>query len=147
MLGCAHSRGVMRQSETEAVVHLRTFVSLEAAYSASNGGYFDTPACLLDAQKCVPGYPASGPPFLTPELAQPPVGYRALFHPGPAAPNVFEPAISKTSVTSYAYTLEPSTPGARWLCADDRPTICVSGRTVSSPLPGRCPSSCGSLLP
>jgi hypothetical protein len=129
-------------------VHLRILVSSEAAYSANNGWYFDGPECLLDAPKCLPTYPVSGPPFLTPEFAQPPKGYRARFHPGAAAPEgALGPTMSKSSVTSYAYTLEPSVPGVRWFCADNRPTLCVSERALASQLPGRCPTTCKSILP
>jgi hypothetical protein len=147
-LGCAHAKAVMRPSETDAVVHLRVLVSSEAAYSANNGWYFDTPECLLNAPRCLPTYPASGPPFLTQEFAQPPAGYRARFHPGAVpASSSLGPTMSKSSVASYAYTLEPTVRGARWLCADNRPALCVSDRAFASRLPGRCPNSCQSLLP
>lgn len=148
MLACAHAKGVMHPSEADAVVHLRILVSSEAAYSANNGWYFDRPECLLDAPRCLPTYPASGPPFLTPEFVQPPGGYRAKFHPGAAAPPAaIGPTMSKSSVISYAYTLEPAAANARWFCADNRPTLCVSEQALRSDLPGRCPSSCRSLLP
>lgn len=148
LIGCAHASTAIRPSETEAVVHLRIVVSSEAAYSANNGWYFDSLECLLDAPKCLLTYPVSGPPFLTAEFAQPPPGYRARFHPGPAPPTgTLGPAMSKSSVTSYAYTLAPSVPGARWFCADNRPTLCVSEQALASPLPGRCPKNCQSILP
>jgi hypothetical protein len=148
MIACAHTSTAIRPSETEAVVHLRIIVSSEAAYSANNGWYFDDLQCLLDAPKCLPTYPASGPPFLTAEFAQPPRGYRAQFHPGPAPPTAsLGPAMSKSSVVSYAYTLAPAAPGARWFCADNRPTLCVSQAALASALPGRCPKKCRSILP
>jgi hypothetical protein len=147
-MACAHSDFMTRPAETEAVVHLRVIVSSEAAYSANNGWYFDSPACLLDATKCLPTYPVSGPPFLTPEFPGPPPGYRAAFHPGPRAPaTALGPTMSRSSLESYAYVLEPTRPGARWFCADNRPTLCYAERPLPMTESGRCPKACKNILP
>jgi hypothetical protein len=146
-VACAHAAFVMRPAETEALVHLRVIVSSEAAYSANNGWYFDSLACLLEATKCLPTYPASGPPFLTPEFGAPPAGYRAAFHPGPQVPAaVLGPTMSRSSLERYAYTLEPTVPGARWFCADNRPTLCYAERALPLAEAGRCPKACKDIL-
>jgi hypothetical protein len=148
LAACAHSAFVMRPVEAPAIVHVRAFISFEAAYSSVNGGHFDSPTCLLDPAKCIPDYLASEPRFLTEQFVAPPAGYRAVFHPGPPVPEIAaSPTISKSSLESYAVTLEPAEPGGRWFCGDNRPTICYAEAPMRMVQPGRCPPSCRSIVP
>lgn len=56
-------------NEAQAIGDIRTVISAEMAYSASNLGRFDWLECLAGPTACLPGYPSTGPVFLDQELA------------------------------------------------------------------------------
>ena len=144
-------RARVSANESGAIGDLRTMISAQAAYQTANGGFYDSPECLAAPQGCIPGYPATGPTFLDPTLAsaREKMGYVGTFHPGPA-PAQLDPAThSRTSLTSYAYVLVPTTPGrtgVRAFCGDHSGTVCYT-HTGSSPAveEGACPPPPGCI--
>jgi hypothetical protein len=118
-----------------------TVISGEAAYQASNQGYYDTLVCLGKPSGCLPDYPADGPPFLTAELASLATkdGYRRRFDPGAPAPKV--PAASRSSLQSYAYWLIPEPPAAGKVarCGDATGIICDMPNATAPATKGECP--------
>ena len=144
VFGCAHSRFALRPTETEAVVHLRAFLSYEAAYSFHNKGFFDSPACLPNPAQCLPDYPPDGPSLLSAEMAAPVPGYRKVFHPGPH-PTELTGGVSRSSIQSYSFTLEPVEAGRRWFCGDSTGRLCYSPTALVGAEGGQCPSSCRDL--
>jgi hypothetical protein len=122
-------------NEQVVVGDIRTVISAEAAYQASNGGYYDAElSCLSSPVRCIPGYPPNAPTFLDRALASatPQSGYAREFHAGPLAPNL--PAFaSPHSVLVYAYTAVPTEPGrtgVRSFCGDSSGVVvfCADGR-------------------
>ena len=140
-------RARVSANEAAAIGDIRTVISAEAAYQSSNGGFYDTPACLA-TPTCIPGYAATSPTFLDTNLGLVPgakQGYNRTFNPG-AAPVTGLTSISGTSMTSYAYVATPITQdqtGVRGFAADASGVVCQtpdgtdpSGGNPS--LPGTC---------
>ena len=148
-----------RQSgnEATAIGRVHAVVAAEMAYAAGNGGYYDVPGCLSEPRRCVPS--AEGTPFVSGDvLADGP--YTATFYPGEAAPLVpgRTPALSPSSLVSFAYVLVPATPGAgtRAFCGDATGLVRASNspfRPLEEIPPailfklGRCPETWASLQP
>jgi len=141
-------RARISANESTAIGDIRTVISAEAAYQASNAGQYDTLECLAAPLRCIPSYPPSGPTFLdsAPTQAEK-TGYRRRFHPGPPADAAGRgTSYSPSSVTSYAYVAEPihaGQTGVRAFCGDDTGIVCeVADGKVSPIVDGRCPSDC-----
>jgi hypothetical protein len=134
------------------------WVSAEAAYESVNFGFDDTPECLQNPARCLPDYPAVGPPFLPTKAWTGTVGYfRRRFVPGAAVPSADRPlGASASSVRSYAYVAVPAEPdgriglvwraagrslaGVRSFCADSTGRICASDAgTEPRIVDGLCP--------
>ena len=143
--GCAHGAFLMRDAETPAIVHLRVFITYEAAYSSQNGGFFDNPGCLQEPAKCVPDFPSDVPWPFSKDVALPPPGYQVTFFPGPTAPKVQGGRTSESSILSFSILLEPTQSGRRWLCGDSRGTLCYSETAIKGAEVGTCPSSCRTI--
>jgi type II secretory pathway pseudopilin PulG len=141
-------RARVSANESTAIGDIRTVISAEAAYQASNAGKYDTLQCLAAPSRCIPSYPPSGPTFLDSGLTQAEkTGYRRRFHPGPPADAAGRgTSYSPSSVTAYAYVAEPmhvGKTGVRAFCGDDTGLVCeVADGRVSPVVDGRCPSEC-----
>ena len=106
-----------------AISHLRSIVSAEQAYSSANFGPFGSLECLAVPHKCVPGYPADAPIFLSStDDAEERTRHRFVFHPGPEA-SVSDPLGQRYSgFRSFAVTAVP--------LKADRPSFCTDGSGV-----------------
>jgi hypothetical protein len=122
-------------NESAAIGDVRTVISAQAAYQASNAGFYEARLpCLASPTGCIPQYPPNAPTFLDPQLTslQPKSGYARAFHPGPVAPQ--RPAYaSETSVLGFAYSAVPvkqGETGVRSFCGDARGAVmfCSDGR-------------------
>ncbi len=141
--------------EAQTIGEIRTMISAQAAYEASNGGFYDVPECLAAPQRCIPGYPMNAPSFVEAELGRTTAvkaGYRRVFHPGPPAdPTAIRRAgASASSLTSYAYVavpLEPERPGSnRGFCADATGRICYTADGHPPALEkGQCAVPCDTI--
>jgi hypothetical protein len=129
-----------------AIVDVRTVVSAQAAYSSTNGGFYDRLACLHKPVACVPEYPSNAPHFLDAATASARNGYTPRFDPGPAAARAR--TISRSSITSYAFWMIPDEGRTgRTICGDARGIVCtVEGRTPPI-TKGECPSEPGPCTP
>jgi hypothetical protein len=113
-----------RRSSVEAPTgDLRTINAAQQAYASANEGFFDGRLdCLVRPSACIPGYAATAPTFLLPQLAEQGLvrGYTRSFHPGPAAsPSTGSGRRSPTSVACWAMTATPSSEvGMRSYCVD-----------------------------
>jgi len=117
-------------NERGVISDLRAVLSAERAYSRVNGGFFDSRlSCLVRPAQCVPGLGADHPAFIDEQLtAQTRFGYTRNLIAGPA-PSSMSPKASQTSVTSFACTASPVSPGdtgVRAFCADSSETICFT---------------------
>jgi len=123
----------LRSREREVILALQTIMQAERTYAASNGGLFDTIACLSEPWKCVPAYPADGASFLDPtyDWLATRQDYARGFHPGPqATPDELRRLnASPSSLKSWAFTatpLHPGVTGSLGLCCDSKGRICFT---------------------
>jgi hypothetical protein len=142
-------RARISANEAAAIGDIRTVIMAEAAYQSINGGYYDRLECLAEPSRCVPGY--SGSSMLGAEIARAATknGYRRSFHAGlPASPR--PPAVSPTSMMSFAYVTVPDkkgTTGVRAFCGDHTGVICYKlDGVLPETLAGECPKECAPLL-
>jgi hypothetical protein len=116
--------------ERAAIADARAIAEAQAAYRRLNAGYFDSRLdCLRQPVRCIPGLGASQPGLVGEELtAANRAGYvRALVGGPPPSPMPI--TASRSSVTSFAYTAVPVTPGedgVRGLCADSTGALCAT---------------------
>lgn len=141
-------RARVAANEAAAIGDIRTVISAEAAYAASNGGLYDSPPCLATPGQCIPDY--KGPSFLDEGLAslESKTGYQRSFEPGPPA-DTSGGHVSPSSVRSYAYLAVPITKGqtgVRGFCGDSSGQICYT-RDGSAPevVNGSCSETCPKL--
>jgi prepilin-type N-terminal cleavage/methylation domain-containing protein len=120
-------RARISANEAAAIGDIRTVISSEAAYHASNGGMYDLLPCLAAPSTCIPGYPLAGPTFLDPQIASlvAKQGYDRLFTPG-IPPAVLPSSFSPSSIPNYAYVAVPtsSNTGVRGFAGDASGRIC-----------------------
>jgi hypothetical protein len=136
-----------RTAAVEAVVlgDLRAIMSGESAYSAMNGGYFDTMECLVEPEACMRDAGASATSFAPASILQQRTGYLRTFHAGPAVPrgDIKASGLSPSSLVSYAIVAVPTDPasGGRSFCADSTGRLCETA-DGSSPaaVKGACPA-------
>jgi type IV pilus assembly protein PilA len=138
-------RARISANEAAAIGDTRSVIMAEAAYQSANGGYYDRLECLAEPATCIPAY--AGPSMLSAEIARAATknGYRRSFHPGaPASPR--PPAVSPTSMMSFAYATVPDkkgTTGVRAFCGDDTGVVCYKlDGVLPEALPGACPAEC-----
>jgi type II secretory pathway pseudopilin PulG len=138
-------RARVSANESAAIGDIRTVIMAEAAYQSINGGYYDRLECLAEPSGCIPGY--SGPSMLSTEIARAAMknGYRRSFHAGTAvAPR--PPAVSPTSMMSFAYATVPDkkgTTGVRAFCGDHTGVVCFKlDGVLPEALAGACPAEC-----
>lgn len=119
-------RARVSANEAGAIGDLRTVVSAQAAYQASNRGFYEGRGeCLSRPAECIPGY--SGPSFLDPmTLTSPKNGYVRELRPGtPIEPGVT--GVSPTSTNGFAIIAYPAVAGKtgiRSFCADASGRVC-----------------------
>ena len=110
--------------ESGVIGDVRSVISAEEAYQAVNGGYYDTLECLARPSSCLPSYPPNGPTFVDAHLggARTYNRYRRWLVRGPWVANG-PPAVSGTSMETYAFVAVPIDPRLRSFCADDTGVI------------------------
>jgi type II secretory pathway pseudopilin PulG len=145
-------RARVAANEAAAIGDLRTVLSAEVAYASANGNYPDRLECLIGPSKCIPGYAANAPVFLSPAMAtETRRGYAFQFHPGPPAPTevMAQGKISASSLSGFAYLAVPinqNATGIRSFCVDGSGRICASSGPEGVSVSGAtCPRSCASL--
>jgi type II secretory pathway pseudopilin PulG len=128
-------------NEASAIGALLAISSAETSYSASNGGYYDSQACLVKPAGCLPEY--RGSEFLQEELRQR-SGYVFTLGGTPAPPERAA-TTSRTSLEHFTMVAAPITPqatGTRTFCVDDSGVVrWMSARVVVPELSGACPAS------
>jgi hypothetical protein len=122
-------RSQISSNESISIADLRGMLSAQTAYSKANEGYFDSRlSCLRRPAECIPGAPTDQGPFLGAEFLPARCGYVRQLHPGlppPALPSTASPS----SLTAFAYTAAPETPGqsgVRGFCADSAGNLCFT---------------------
>jgi hypothetical protein len=145
--------GLEDAKTSAAMSEMRDILSGESAYMSSNGGYYDTLACLARVGGCIPGYGSVTYSWIKPELASLATrgGYKRRFDAGPAVPasEAKAKSASPSSLQAFAYWIipDPPEPGRRARCVDDHydDNTQVSGRicempdATAPPTKGECP--------
>jgi type IV pilus assembly protein PilA len=141
-------RARISANESAAIGDIHTVITAEAAYQSVNGGYYDRLECLAEPSGCIPGY--SGPSVLSTVIARAAMknGYQRHFNAGPAV-SPRSPAVSPTSMMSFAYVAVPDkmgTTGVRAFCGDATGRVChkIDG-VLPEPVAGTCPAECVDL--
>ena len=133
--------GMPNTDEAVAIGDLRSFVSAQATYAWSNGGYYEARLeCLTTPTMCLRDYPEDAPPFLDAVITNQSErrGYVRMFVPGAWADASAEPPSngrndfgeSETSLASYALIAVPASEsgGTRSFCVDSTGHICYTPR-------------------
>jgi hypothetical protein len=136
------SRG--RANEAAAIATLRTVLSAEAAYAASNGGGYGSLECLSNPKPCSPADP--GQAYLDKGfVAGARNGYEFEFFAGSDAPGGgSRPAGS--SLSSFAVVASPAAEDSpnRRFCGDSSMNVCAL-EDDGEPAGGACPATCKPL--
>ena len=140
-------RARMSANEAQAIGDIRTVISAEVAYAASNGGQFDQLECLAKPRECIPGYPPEGPVFLSEIPPAMQAGYHREFEVGMPADGseVAFANLSPSSVQSFVFLAYPESPstGTRGFCGDYTGRICVTvDGSRPSVVDGLCDPAC-----
>jgi hypothetical protein len=136
-------RARVSANEAAAIGDIRTVISAEATYSASNRGAYGELGCLSEPGGCLPHY--TGPRFLDSKLTslENRSGYRRAFFPGKPT------KAGSKGLSGFAYTatpLEPGTTGVRSFCGDSNGVVCADPRGAAiQPVAGACPADCTPL--
>jgi hypothetical protein len=136
-------RARVSANEAGTIGDIRTVISAQAAYQASNCGAYGPPECLASptAPGCLANY--AGPTFLDTQLASLQVksGYSRAFHPGNSlAAETGCPGAK--GLESFAYVAVPasSQTGVRAFCGDSSGMVC---QTPHGTIPGASGAGCG----
>lgn len=122
-------RARIAANEASVIGDIRTILSAEAAYQASNSGPYGTITCLSTPSGCLPGY--NGPPFLDASLAQPQAtvrGYVRRWSEVPASRG------ARGSIELFCYSATPAQPnqtGVRSFGGDSSGLIGVASGVAS----------------
>jgi len=133
-----------RANEAAAIATLRTVLSAEAAYAASNGGGYGSVECLSNPKPCSPADPGQAyldKGFVGGERN----GYEFEFFAGSdAAGSGRRPAGS--SLSSFAVVASPAAEDSanRRFCGDSRMNVCALDDDAE-PAGGACPPTCKPL--
>ena len=141
-------RARISANEITATSRLRAMYAAQVAYASQNGGYYDSPRCLVAPADCLPGF--SGDGFLEPRMMELTAsGYRFSFVAGVPATSVVESSLaaprSPTSLVTYAFIAEPEvfgTTGMRAFCGDSTGQVCAVAAPSVDAAGGQCPASC-----
>ena len=141
-------RAWVSANEAAVIDDLKQTLSAADAYGESNGGYFDSPECLMSPVNCIPAYPHARPVFLPEPVFGLRLGYQREFHPGPPARenDVDFAKLSPSSITSFALVAYPAyhgLTGIRSFCFDSALAICF---TVDGSIPGVSRGRCDDCL-
>jgi hypothetical protein len=135
-------------NESATIGDIRSVISAEVAYAASNGGFYGTLECLATPSRCIADYPASAPTFLTGPIEPVKSGYTRTFHAGPPAPSLGQP-VAPGSMMSFAYVAVPTTrnqTGVRGFCGDATGRICFTpDGSAPEVVNGECSPLCTTL--
>ena len=137
-------RARVSANEATAIGDIRTVLSAESTYQASNGGAYDIPGCLAVPSACIPGYLPTAPTFLDAQMASPgpKQGYNRFFTAG-AVVAPLPTNMSPSSVSTYVYGATPiaqDQTGVRGFAGDAGARICQT-------LNGTDPAAGASSLP
>jgi hypothetical protein len=146
-------RARVSANEASAIGDIRTMISGQVAYSVSNGGFYDTPACLAAPDGCLRDYEPGMPTFIDAEQASlvDQRGYRWRFYqgPSPSRAQIQRQGLSPSSIESFAYVavpISPGTTGIRGFCGDSTGRICFSADGSEPPVVGGlCAPDCMEL--
>ena len=142
-------RARVSANEAATMGDIRTVISAEVAYQSSNSGFYDVLPCLVvPSGGCIPGYLASSPTFLDPQVGAGVTvkqGYTRFFTAGPP-PIPLPTQASPSSLTSYVYGGLPTTQdqtGVRGFAGDGSGLICQTNNGVdpsagAASLPNTC---------
>jgi prepilin-type N-terminal cleavage/methylation domain-containing protein len=123
-------RARVSANESATIGDIRTVISAQAAYSSSNGGFYDVLTCLSSpGSGCIPNYPSSAPTFLDGNLSSAggaivKQGYTRFLTAGTGAT---APNVSPSSILTYVYGGIPTLParsGVRGFAGDQSGKIC-----------------------
>jgi type II secretory pathway pseudopilin PulG len=136
-------RARVSANEAATIGDIRTVISAQAAYAATNGGAYGELRCLADPKACKPGY--AGASFIDATLGAltDKSGYKRAFFPGkPSKPGA-------KSYAAFAYTatpVEPGSTGVRSFCGDGSGVVCADPNGAAiQPVGGACPAACKPL--
>jgi type IV pilus assembly protein PilA len=141
-------RARVSANESATIGDIRTLISSQAAYSSTNGGFYDSKlSCLVAPSTCIPSYPSNAPTFLDSQLAsqQAKSGYNRSFL-GASPPQIIPVFSSGSSVSVYSYDATPvnvGQTGVRGFAADSSGRICYTNNgapvgTTGGQLPPNC---------
>jgi type IV pilus assembly protein PilA len=135
-------RARVSANEAAAVGDIRTVISAQAAYHATNGGWYEGNIVCLNApfSGCIPNYPTTAPTFLDSEIVSlvSKSGYERSFAGGKTPP-AMSAVSSPTSVTSYVYWATPTVEGqtgVRGFAGDSSGALCSSPNGTAAPTTG-----------
>jgi type IV pilus assembly protein PilA len=136
-------RARVSANEAAAVGDIRTVISAQAAYHATNGGWYEGSIVCLNApfSGCIPSYPTTAPTFLDSEIVSlvSKSGYERSFAGGTTPPAMNTAVSSPTSVTSYVYWATPTVEGqtgVRGFAGDSSGALCSSPNGTAAPTTG-----------
>ena len=136
-------RARVSANEAAAVGDVRTVISAQAAYHATNGGWYEGNLVCLNspASGCIPNYPVTSPTFLDSQIVSlvTKSGYARSFAGGVAPPTLNPQVSSPTSVTSYVYWATPTVTGqtgVRGFAGDSSGALCASPTGTMAPTTG-----------
>jgi len=139
-------RARVSANEAATLGDVRTVVSAQLAYAASNRGRFGSLECLHAPQGCLP--PGSPTTFLGAELLRSEKsGYRRRFYPGVEAGERGAGQEGK-HFKGFAYVATPIQPGqtgVRAFCGDSRGRVCFTASpemALDEANPSSCPEAC-----
>ena len=125
-------RARISANESATIGDIRSLISAQAAYNATNGGWYEGNLVCLNAPfaGCIPNYPLNAPTFLDSQLASllAKSGYSRSFAGG-NVPAINSAVQSPSSVTSYVYWATPTAPGqtgVRGFAGDSSGVLCFS---------------------
>jgi type IV pilus assembly protein PilA len=133
-------RARVSANESATIGDIRTVISAQAAYQSANGGWYaQTMSCLSvpTGAGCIPSYPATGPTFVDPNIANqgPKSGYNRSFIA--IALTGVNTAVSGTaSSATYAYVAWPvqqGQSGVRSFGGDASGVICFIAQGTTAP--------------
>lgn len=128
-------RARVAANEAATINHAREVVSAETAFQSASGRYatFD---CLKAPARCVSGYPANGPVFLSGPSAE-------------ATASGYTREIIHADGLGFAYVAVPvvqNQTGVRVFCADARGVVCAASSVEEATMGTMCAPTCRPIL-
>jgi prepilin-type N-terminal cleavage/methylation domain-containing protein len=139
-------RARIAANEAAAIGDVRSVVTSEHAYAASNGAVYGLITCLGTPGLC--GFPAATAPFVDSNIAALATkqGYRRTFYPGTPTPGAVDPG----GISTFVYGATPvsvAQTGNRGFAGDHSGVICmdVTGSLPVTTAPGALAPVCTPL--